>query len=125
MGIKRTKTVNVKQILASTNHFYSIGAVVNDTGVVAENGRKIIKAGTPLGGTSQSIDDSTAILSIVDDGTVQGVALFDIDVTEGKGNASLLIWGFVNEFRLDPTVTINDAVKKALDGKVTFLKRNK
>ncbi|MFS7206712.1 hypothetical protein AB6831_04300 [Carnobacterium divergens] len=125
MGIKRTKTVNVKQILANTDHFFSVGTMVNDAGVVAENGRKIIKAGTPLGGATKTIADSTAILSVVDDGTVQGVALFDVDVTEGKGNASLLIWGFVNEFRLDSSVTINDAVKKALDGKVTFVKRNK
>lgn len=125
MGIKRTKTVNVKQILANTDHFFSVGAMVNDEGVVAENGRKIIKAGTPLGGATKAIDDSKAILSVVNDETVQGVALFDVDVTEGKGNASLLIWGFVNEFRLDSSVTINDAVKKALDGKVTFVKRNK
>lgn len=125
MGIKRIKTQNVKQILANTEHFYSVGAIIGDAGVTAVNGKKIIKAGTPVGGTTSTLQDSTAVLKVVNDATVQGVLMHDVDVTEGNTNGTLLVWGFVNEFRLDTSVEIKEAVKTALDGKITFLKRNK
>ena len=114
--IKRTKTANVKQILANTELFYSIGAQVSGTG--------LIKAGTPVGGATSVLEDSKAVLTVVSDDTVQGVLLHDVDPTVDT-NATLLIFGFVNEYRLDSEVVIPDAVKEALAGKVTFMKRNK
>lgn len=123
--IGRIKSKNVKQILANTQHYYSVGAIIGDAGIVAENGKKIIKAGTPVGGATSTLVDSTAVLTKVDGATVQGVLLFDVDVTEGNANGALLIWGFVNELRLDTDVEVPEAVKEALDGKVTFMKRNK
>lgn len=125
MGIKRIKTQNVKQILANTEHFYSVGAIIGDAGVTDVNGKKIIKAGTPVGGATSTLQDSTAVLNVVSDDKVQGVLMHDVDVTEGNANGTLLIWGFVNELRLDKDVTITETVKTALAGKITFLKRNK
>ena len=125
MGIKRIKTQNVKQILANTEHFFSVGAIIGSAGVTAENGKKIIKAGTPVGGTTQTLQESTAVLTVVGDDTVQGVLMHDVDVTDGNSNGTLLIWGFVNEYRIDSSVNIPEAVKTALAGKITFLKRNK
>ncbi len=124
-GIKRIKTTNVKQILANTEHQYSVGAIIGDAGVSAVNGKKIVKAGTAVGGATSTLEDSTAVLTVVTDDTVQGVVLHDVDVTDGNANGTLLIWGFVNEYRLDESVEVPAAVKTALDGKVTFMKRNK
>lgn len=125
MKIERKKTMSEKQILASTAHFYSVGAIIGDAGAMTVNNRKVIKAGTPVGGATSILTDEQTILNKVSDDTVQGVVLHDVDVTDGQGNGTLLLWGFVNEYRLDSDVTIPEAVKTALDGKITFLKRNK
>lgn len=53
-----------------------------------------------------------------------GVLLHEVDVTEGTNNATVLVFGFVNLNRLDASVTITPEAKTALDGKVTFVKRN-
>lgn len=117
---------NVKQILAFVHPAVSLSVQVNDTGVTADaqTGKKILLAGTPIGGAIKAIDDETAVLSSVSDDTVQGVLLHDVDVTSGQANGTMLIFGFVNLNRLDTAVVVPDAVKTALDGKVTFLKRN-
>ena len=53
-----------------------------------------------------------------------GVLLHDVDVTDSDGNATLLIWGFVNMNRLDKTTAakITATRKTELAGKVWFLK---
>lgn len=112
------------QILAFVQPTVSISVQVDATGITAdENGKKIIPAGSPLGGATSALEDDTAVLSVTADATTQGIALHDIDVTAGNSNAAMLIFGFVNLNRI-PNVTIADDVKTALNGKVTFLKRN-
>lgn len=123
MKLQRKKTISEKQILASTAHFYSVGAIIGDTGAVTVNERKILKAGTPVGGTTSILENEQAKLVKVSDDTAQGVLLHDVDVTDGEGNGTLLVWGFVNESRLDSDVSIPAEVKAALP-KITFLKRN-
>lgn len=123
--IQRTNLTNVKQILANVEHQFSVGAQFSDAGVTAVNGRKVILAGTPVGGSTSILADEKAVVKVVADATVQGIALHDVDVTDGTENGTVLIWGFVNTNRLDKAVTIPDAVKTALNGKVTFLARNK
>lgn len=113
------------QILAFVKPTVSLSVNLNDTGVAndATTGKKIIPAGTPVGSTTSVLDDETTPLSVANDATAQGVLLHDVDVTNGTGNGSLLIFGFVNLNRI-PNVTIADEVKTALAGKVTFMKRN-
>lgn len=125
MGLRTYEYGTEASILAFTKLRAAIGVQVNDTGVTADtNGKKIIPAGTPIGGATSAKDDETAVLSVVNDSTVQGIVENDVDVTSGKGTATMLIWAFVNEYRLPDDVTISDDVKTALDGKVTFMKRN-
>ncbi|ERL63757.1 hypothetical protein L248_2174 [Schleiferilactobacillus shenzhenensis LY-73] len=89
-----------------------------------QTGKKIIPAGTPVGGPDTFYENEQTVLSVVSDATAKGVLQHDVDVTSGQGNGSLLIFGFVNENRLADGVTIPDAVKTALNGKVTFFRRN-
>lgn len=114
-----------QQILMFPRLFAAISVQLDGTNVKADDhGRKIIPAGTPIGGTAQATQDETAVLAPVTDATVQGVLMHDEDVTENNhGNGSMLIWGFVNLNRI-PDVTVPDEVQTALAGKVTFLKRN-
>ena len=112
------------QILGFIQGKIAFGGVVSATGVSADaNGRKIIPAGTPVGGSTDFLADESAVLSVVSDATAQGILEHDVDVTAGNATGTVIIAGWVNENRLPSAVTINDTVKKALTG-VHFFKRN-
>lgn len=114
-----------KQVLGFIANKVALGVMLNDTGITADaNGKKIIPAGTPVGGTSSTLEDEQAVLSVANDATAQGVLEFAADVTGGQGNGTMIVNGFVNELRFPDGVTVSDEAKKALDGKVTFFKRN-
>ena len=108
------------QILFNVQNQMSVGVVVSNAASVTENGRKIVKAGTPLGGdlTARTTPFTKATTNAV------GVLLHDVDVTDGAANGSLLIWGFVDLEKVDATTAalITAEVKTALKGAVTFLK---
>lgn len=123
--IKITKAVNPKQILYATEPQVSIGCIVGNAGVAADaSGRKIIQAGTPVGGATSALEARDTVLTVTNAAesgkNAQGVLLQDVDVTDGNANGTLLIFGFVNLDRIEPT--IDAAAKTALSGKVTFLK---
>ncbi|EOH94837.1 hypothetical protein [Enterococcus pallens] len=129
MGTVVTKGKNTKQILANATLYQAFGAQIKADGVTADsNGRKIIPAGTPVGGTASFLEDEMAELVVTnadgDAANTQGVLLYEIDVTAGTQNGTVLVFGFVNENRLDSALTVNAAAKTALENKVTFVKRN-
>lgn len=123
MGQVVTSGKAVKQILLNASLYQSLGAQIGDTGVTATNGRKIIPAGTPVGGDDSFLDDEQEVLVVANSAKAQGVLMHDVDVTNGTANGTVVIFGFVNEERID--VTITEEAKTALAGKVTFAKRNK
>lgn len=119
-GVKREVYGNRNQILFAIEHQVSMGIVVGDTGVTATNGKKIVKAGTPMYG---NIDDRTkpfVISNTVPEGqtapALAGILLHDVDVTLGENNGTLLLFGFVNVNRLDTDVQskITASVKSGL-----------
>lgn len=78
-GFKKSVAVNTKQILFCTDPQVSVGIIVDDTGVNAgDDGRKIVKAGTPMYGSlldratpftvSGSDTDPTATATVVGTG---------------------------------------------------------
>ena len=118
-GIKKESYGNVNQILFAVEHQVSMGIVVDKALGVQVGTRKIVKAGTPVTGnldarttkfTAASAGSSTAASDAV------GVLLHDVDVTEGDGNATLLLFGFVNTNRIDATTKakLTTYVKAAL-----------
>jgi hypothetical protein len=123
-GIKKTTSTGPVQILANVQIQYSLGVVVSGAGVTAVDGRKIIKAGTPISGDIDARTTAFTQAAIVElESNAVGVLLHDIDVTDGNANGTMLIFGFVNTNRLD-TVTkalITAEVKEALKAKVTFI----
>lgn len=131
-GIKKTVGAAPVQILFNTEHQMSVSVVVDDGNYVTEDGRKIVKAGTPLSGDLTA--RTTAFVKATDNTAEQGaesnanpatgILLHDVDVTEGDANGTLLIWGFVDLNKIDSTTAalITDARKTELTGKIEFLK---
>lgn len=126
-GIKKEKYGNVDSILFAVEHQVSMGIVVDDAAGVETNGRKIVKAGTPLTGnldarTTAFTAESTTGETGSKTSNAVGILLHDVDVTAGDNNGTLLLFGFVNTNRIDATTKakITAEVKKALN-MITFV----
>lgn len=123
-GIIKETAVAPSQILFNVQNQMSVGVIVNKTvGTAGEDGRKIVKAGTPLNGDLTAC--GTAFVAAKDTSNpAVGVLLHDVDVTDGDANGTLLIWGFVNLNRMDSTTAglITATRKTELAGRVWFLK---
>ena len=123
--IKKETAVNVNQILFCTEPQVSVGVQVSDTGITASNGKKIVKAGTPLAGSLEARGTAFAKATTTSGASnAVGILLHDVDVTDGANNGTLLIFGFVDLNKVDATTAalITADVKTALKGGVTFLK---
>ena len=124
--IKKSTYVNVNQILFNTDPQVSVAILVSDTGITAgADGKKIVKAGTPLTGDLKARGTAFAKASTTEGvSNAIGVLLHDVDVTAGAENGTLLIFGFVDLNKVDTTTAalITSAVETALKGGVTFLK---
>lgn len=113
-----------KNILIAPELANTVGCIVGNTGVEADSeGKKIIKAGTPVGGTVDALIERQTVLTVTNTAdsaaNSQGVILHDVDVTAGNNNATLVVSGVVDVAKLD--VTIVDAAKTKLT-KITFQK---
>ena len=123
-GITKVSGVSVNQILATPNLQYSVSIIVGNSGVQAgSDGKKIIKAGTPLSGSLEA--RTTPFVSADSSGDTSNatvILLHDVDVTEGNANGTALVFGFVDLNKLDLTTKalIDAKTKKALN-KITFI----
>lgn len=124
--IKNQTFVNVNQILFNTDPQVSVGVLASNTGVSADSdGKKILKAGTPMTGNLEARGTAFSKASTTSGvSNAVGVLLHDVDVTAGNENATLLIFGFVDLNKVDTTTAalVTSEVKTALKGGVTFLK---
>lgn len=124
-GIKKTTYGGPVQILFNVQNQMSVGIKLakNFKGAVTENGRKIVKAGTPLNG-DLTARGTTFVAAADTTAPAVGILLHDVDVTDADANGTLLIWGFVDLNKVDSTTAalITATRKTELAGKVTFLK---
>ena len=125
-GIKKETLAAPQQILFNVQNQMSVPILVDKTmASVTVDGRKVVKAGTPLSGDLAA--RGTAFKAAVDTtAPAVGVLLHDVDITDNNANGTLLIWGFVNLDRLDSaTATKITATRKTeLAGRIWFLKDN-
>lgn len=103
-------------VLLNPDNAFQIGVQVGNTGVSADaNGRKIIKAGTPVGGATSVLVTRNTVLTVTNTSTnganAQGVLRHDVDVTNGNANATLIVRGEVD---LSKCPTIEATAKTAL-----------
>lgn len=123
-GFTRQSAVSNTQIFVDPGKVFSVGCVVDDATAVMENGKKLIKAGTPLyGDLDNRADPFVPATTTSGVSNAVGVLVHDVDITDGANNGAVAIWGFVNTKRLDEKVLsmITDEVKAALKAAVTFI----
>lgn len=132
-GIRTTKYAAPVQILANVEHQYSVGCRVPKTMGVDVDGRKIVKAGTPINidltNTGQNVKAPVAASEGVTAVSMNAVLLHNVDVTDvkdgGAANGTALIWGFVNLDRLEESVVTLLTAARAITGAsplLTFVK---
>ncbi len=107
-----------KQILKFADHYVALPVTVNDSGVSAnENGKKIVPAGTVIGGGF--IDDKSKFAVKSNDENAEGVLFNDVDVTYGPAAGAALIHAFIETDKL-PEAPASEA--KAALNQIKFIK---
>jgi len=119
-----TTYTNKKSIVKFPDHYVNLAVTVSDAGVVANaDGKKIVPAGTILGGgflastTALAVKATSTGTPLVSD--AEGVLFNDVDVTHGSASGAALIHGFVATDKLPvaPTAEEVSALKQ-----ITFVK---
>lgn len=125
-GIKKETLAAPQQILFNVQNQMSVPILVDKSmASVTVDGRKVVKAGTPLNGDLAA--RGTAFKAAADStAPAVGVLLHDVDITDNNANGTLLIWGFVNLDRLDSATAglITATRRTELAGRIWFLKDN-
>ena len=90
-----------KDVALNPDNLFEIGVQVANTGVTANaEGRKIIPAGTPVGGSTSVLETRNTVLTVTNTqatgANAQGVLRHDVDVTNGNANATLIVRGEVD-----------------------------
>lgn len=121
MKFSETTYTNNTNILKFPDHYVNVAVTVSDTGVTANGeGRKIVPAGTILGGGFLADEAVQAVKATTTTGVsnAEGVLFYDVDVTDGPAPGAALIHGFVATGKLPaaPTTEEVTALKQ-----VTFL----
>lgn len=117
-GVTKVSGTNRKTILVDELNSTAFSIVVGNTGVEAgADGRKIIKAGTPV--TGSLTERNTAFTVAKDSGgsnNAVGVILHDVDVTGGNANSQVVVFGFIDISKLESDVValITEAAKKSM-----------
>lgn len=113
-----TTFTNKKEILKFPDHYVNLAITVSDAGITANaDGKKIVPAGTILGGGFLA-DESVKAVKTNDTGA-EGVLFNDTDVTYGPAPGAALIHGFVALDKL-PEAPAAEAI--AALKQITFLK---
>lgn len=120
--VKTTSYGTEKTILIAPELAFTIPVQVTNTGITADaDGKKIIKAGTPIGGSTNVLENRNTVLVVANGSTAQGVILHDVDVTAGQENATMVVAGYVD---LNKIAVANQPVADAKEAltKITFMK---
>lgn len=116
--VKVTSATTRKTILVAEEMAVAFSCKVSDSGVTASDGKKIVKAGTPLAGDLTARE--TAFTVATDGAGAVGLLLHDVDVTSGAKNAQVLVFGFVDISKLESDVV--SMVRTATLPKITLVK---
>lgn len=113
---KETYGVEKHILIANNSYMVTLPARVTNTGITADSdGKKIIKAGTPLYGDIEKRDTAFTV-SGSQGATPSAIALHDVDVTAGADNATIVLAGVVDLLKLESSVktALTSTVKAAL-----------
>lgn len=118
--VKTTYGAPEKHILiANDSYMVTLPAIIKDTGVSAgTDGRKVVKAGTPLYGDIEKRDTGFTISGA---GNPVCVLMHDVDVTAGDENGTIVIAGCVDLLKLDDSVKTAISSVKANLPRIIFV----
>lgn len=118
MKFVKTDYTSQSEILKFHDHHVSVAVTIDDTGVSAINGKKVVPAGTIVGGGFLADRKKKAVAS-TEAIAAEGVLRYDVDVTYGPAPGAAVIHGFVdlNKIPAQPTAAQVTALKQ-----ITFLK---
>ena len=101
MVSKESYGVEKHILIANNSYLVSLPVQVTNTGVTADSdGKKILRAGTPLAG---DITKRGTAFTKTNDNTAKAVLLHDVDVTAGANNATIVLAGCVDLLKIDST----------------------
>lgn len=120
MATTKTSYSADKNILIAPELALTYSCMISNTGITSDsNGRKIVKAGTPLAG---DITARETAFTATKTGAI-GIILHDTDVTDTFGNGTIVMIGSVDLLKLDSTVvSMLDSATKALMPNIIFIK---
>ena len=125
-GITKTTGYSEKQILSAPELAYTLPCKFANTGITADaNGKKIIKAGTPVAGSLEARDTAFTVATTTEGvSNAVGIAIHDVDVTSGTKNAQVCAFGFLDMGKVDTDVAAlhTTAARLALGSKITYMK---
>lgn len=121
---KESYGVDKHILIANDSYLVSLPAQVTNTGLTAgDDGKKILKAGTPLAGDITKRDTAFKKATTTkgssgasDTSDATAILLHDVDVTDGANNATIVLAGCVDLLKLDTATKalIDTATKRAL-----------
>lgn len=103
-------------LIANESYMVTLPGIIKATGVTAgTDGRKVVKAGTPLYGDIEKRDTGFTIAG-AEGASPVCVLMHDVDVTAGDENGTIVIAGCVDLLKLEASVktALTSAVKAAL-----------
>lgn len=121
MKMKTTEYGGTEKLLYFVDSMIAMAVTVSDEDIEAnEKGKKIVPSGTLVGGAEDStrLDPSQHVVE-KNDGDCEGVLLYDVDVTDGPMNGTMVLFGFVNIDRMPEAPT---AAAKAALPMIQFLR---
>lgn len=124
-GITTVTAVSPKTIIANPEMAIAFPCILANTGIDADaDGKKIIKAGTPITGSLEARGTAFVVASTTEGvSNAVGLALHDVDVTAGNANGTVLVQGVVKLDEVDTTTAalITSEVKTAVH-RIIFVK---
>jgi hypothetical protein len=127
-GITITSGVTRNNILIAPELAFTLSCKVVNTGITADSdGKKIIKAGTPLIGDLKARDTAYVAGTVSDTSGIAGIIMHDLDVSGAAGttrNATVVVSGYVDETKLDSSVVtiVDTAGVAAAMPRIVFVK---
>ena len=114
-----TETYNAPEkhiLIANDSYMVTLPGIIKATGVTAgTDGKKIVKAGTPVYGDIEKRDTGFTISGSQGANPV-AVVMHDVDVTAGDENGTIVLAGVVDLLKLETSVktALTSSIKAAL-----------
>lgn len=120
MGLVNKTEYGIRKdiVIGVESYYIALPAQVTNTGITADSdGRKILRAGTPVSGDITKRDTAFVKATTTSGASnATAIVLHDVDVTDGVNNATIVLAACIDTLKLDTATKalITSEVKTAL-----------